>query len=79
MGADFVSPSGLMLRDPPYPSAYADGSSCVAPPGYGSFTYRWSIVLVLNEMVLVLEARGSSTSTSTAGAEYEYEIHGTHQ
>ena len=29
-GANFVSPSGLMLRDPPYPSAYADGSSCVA-------------------------------------------------
>jgi hypothetical protein len=30
MGPNFVSPSGLMLRDPPYPSAYADGSSCVA-------------------------------------------------
>ena len=33
-------------------------------------------MLVLNEMVLVLEARGSSTSTSTAGAEHEYESHG---
>jgi hypothetical protein len=29
-GANFVSPSGLMLRDPTYPSAYADGSSCFA-------------------------------------------------
>jgi hypothetical protein len=31
------------------------------------------IVLVLNEMVLVLDAVSSSTSTSTANAEYEYE------
>jgi hypothetical protein len=30
MDANFVSPSGLMLRDPTYPSAYADGSFCVA-------------------------------------------------
>ena len=31
------------------------------------------LVLVLNEMVLVLDAVFSSTSTSTANAEYEYE------
>jgi len=32
-----------------------------------------SLVLVLNEMVLVLDAVSSNTSTSTANAEYEYE------
>jgi hypothetical protein len=31
------------------------------------------LVLVLNEVVLVLDAVFSSTSTSTANAEYEYE------
>lgn len=35
--------------------------------------HELSNLLLLNEMVLVLDALSSSTSTSTATAEYEYE------
>ena len=38
--------------------------------------HELSNLLLLNEMVLVLDALSSSTSTSTATAEYEYEKQG---